>query len=134
LILVDPITNETIAAGMISGAAHGDTAAGRVTERERQIRNGHLAAVVVVESDETALLLERQLYDLGLQAMRIEGKTHDFALVPAVLSVYEMGAIVIVSRNPALTGWDGYIIQIKEDEAESPYLLAQRIRQLVDLR
>ncbi len=127
LILIDPITNETVAAGMIAGAAAGGAAAGRVTAEERQARHGHRAAVIVVESDETALMLERKLFDAGILAVWAEGET------PA-RSLYESGAVVILSGVPELTGWAEGAVRFPEDEARNPHLLVERIRRMVGLR
>ena len=76
-ILIDPLTNETLAAGMITGAAAGerhpaeDQAAlelstGRVTPAERYIRAGHRpVALWLVGHQELAYVLERKLFDRG---------------------------------------------------------------------
>ena len=77
-ILIDPLTNETLAAGMITGAAAGEKHAGeedlnasefnigRVTRAERYIRAGHRpVAIWLAGSEDLAYSLERKLFDRG---------------------------------------------------------------------
>jgi sulfate adenylyltransferase large subunit len=75
-ILIDPLTNETLAAGMIKGGLAGESAraeewqgefsTGRVTPAERYVRTGHRPFVVWLEgAEELALALERKLFDRG---------------------------------------------------------------------
>lgn len=64
-ILIDPLTNETSGAGMISAAEGREETRGPVTTAERSARFGHRAAVVCVETMEAAQLLERELFELG---------------------------------------------------------------------
>jgi sulfate adenylyltransferase large subunit len=72
-ILIDPATNETIAAGMIKGRGDApvaelrelDFTSERVTPAERFSRFGHAAAVIEVPTDENAQLLERELFERG---------------------------------------------------------------------
>lgn len=73
-ILIDPLTNETLAAGMITAAAAGEKHAqelaavesrvGRVTPAERYTRAGHRpVAIWLVAGEELAYALERKLFD-----------------------------------------------------------------------
>jgi sulfate adenylyltransferase large subunit len=72
-ILIDPATNETIAAGMIKGRGDApvaelrelDFTSERVTPAERFSRFGHAAAAIEVPTDENAQLLERELFERG---------------------------------------------------------------------
>jgi len=74
-ILIDPLTNETLAAGMIKSGLAGESAraeewaeftTGRVTPAERYIRAGHRPFAVWLEgSEELAFALERKLFDRG---------------------------------------------------------------------
>ena len=134
LILMDPITNETVAAGMIAGAATGSAALGRVTEDERQARNGHRTAVVVVETDELALWLERSLYDLGHQAIWMGGTTSETALRSALIALSRAGFVVIL-RGPVESGeWPLQIIQFKIDSYNNREGMLDEIRRLITLR
>jgi hypothetical protein len=75
-ILIDTLTNETLAAGMITGRA-GETAhtqrsmapelsTGRVTPVERYSRAGHRPVAIWLPGDEElAVALERKLFDRG---------------------------------------------------------------------
>ena len=72
-ILIDPATNETIAAGMIQGRGDAPVAVHkevefrgeRVTPAERLARFGHIAAVVEVPDETVAYELERELFERG---------------------------------------------------------------------
>ena len=65
-ILIDPITNDTVAAGMISGSID-QAPAGPVTTQERTARIGHQPKLVLLPNagQETAAAVERQLFDRG---------------------------------------------------------------------
>jgi hypothetical protein len=73
-ILIDPITNETVGAGMVIGP---DTwrPSGPVTPAERVARIGHRPFVIrLVNTDhDTALRIERHLFDQGYLVHVIEG-------------------------------------------------------------
>jgi sulfate adenylyltransferase large subunit len=66
-ILIDPLTNETMGAGMILHAEAAGGAAGRVTDAERRLAHGHAPLVICVPPDRPDLgwLLERRLFDQG---------------------------------------------------------------------
>ena len=77
LILIDPLTNATVAAGMISGRTGGETLTksallgvefetSRVTPAERFARSGHSPATVwLTARKDLVFLIERQLFDRG---------------------------------------------------------------------
>ena len=127
-ILIDPITNETVAAGMIAGVAAGSGADQRVGEIERQVRNGHRAAIIVVENNEIAMLLERKLFDLGLHAIWVP-RPIDPAPQTEVLALYNSGALVILSETPELVSIkSAYVIHLSIDDAKNPEFLVEQIR------
>jgi hypothetical protein len=77
-ILIDPLTNETLAAGMITGrvagesrhatepSEAGDFGSSRVTPVERYIRAGHRpVALWLVATEDAAYAVERKLFDRG---------------------------------------------------------------------
>jgi len=64
-IVIDPLSNETLGAGMIIDVEGREETRGQVTDAERIARYGHRAAVVIVDDAEAALLLERELFDRG---------------------------------------------------------------------
>ncbi len=102
-ILVDPATNETIAAGMIKG--RGDTPAAemreidfkseRVTPAERFSRYGHAAALIEVPDEDAAYTLERELFERGCLATILTG---DASAKETLLAA---GALVIMVREGA---------------------------------
>ncbi len=65
-ILIDPITNDTLAAGMVRGAVT-RAVAGPVTAEERQARIGHGPVLIVLPdaAEQTARQVERELFDHG---------------------------------------------------------------------
>jgi sulfate adenylyltransferase large subunit len=96
-ILIDPITNETVGAGMIASAGADGRRHDRVTSLERELRHGHRPAVVWIEgAQEIAWSLERRLFDHGCQVcVAVSG-------APDVLeSLSRAGFIAIVPGEPA---------------------------------
>jgi sulfate adenylyltransferase large subunit len=94
-ILIDPLTNETLGAGMISGPdLYHHT--GPVTPAERLARIGHRPYVIRLENGnaETARLVERHLFDQGYLVHVVEGADDPG---PAVKTSFQMGLISIVS-------------------------------------
>jgi sulfate adenylyltransferase large subunit len=85
-ILIDPLTNETVAAGMITGRVAGemvfadelpaaaDFGSSRVTPAERYIRAGHRPLAIWLEgTEELAYALERKLFDRGCLVQVLQG-------------------------------------------------------------
>jgi sulfate adenylyltransferase large subunit len=65
-IVIDPISNLTVGAGMIRGAWMRERSFHRVTAEERQRRNGHAGFTVSLPGRlEVAYMLERELFDRG---------------------------------------------------------------------
>ena len=103
-ILIDPITNETLGAGMITRPdMHRHS--GPVTGTERLARIGHRPYVIRLThgDQETARLLERHLFDLGYLVHVVEGSGH---LEQAVRTAFEAGLVSIlygsVADDPAV--------------------------------
>ena len=72
-ILIDPISNATVAAGMIRQSLDESAVDGRpVTVGERQTRNGHRAAVILVRTQQLAQLTERALFEDGFQVIAMQ--------------------------------------------------------------
>ena len=93
-ILIDPLTNETLCAGMIVRPdTHHHT--GPVTEAERLARIGHRPYVIrlVNANLETAQLLERHLFDLGY-LVQVAAAAED--RVQAVLTAFQAGLVTIL--------------------------------------
>jgi len=91
-IVIDPLSNETLGAGMILDVEGKEETRGQVTAAERATRFGNRASVVAVDDAEAALLLERELFDRGaLVAVIPEADDAALALAKAA------GLIVIVT-------------------------------------
>ena len=72
-ILIDPVSNETLAAGMIIDIEGKEEPRGLVLESDRVARFGHRSAIVAVEDHESAVLLERELFDRGAAVAVVDG-------------------------------------------------------------
>ncbi|MBZ5575911.1 MAG: sulfate adenylyltransferase subunit CysN [Acidobacteriia bacterium] len=106
-ILIDPITNETLGAGMI---ARPDTHhhSGPVTEAERLARIGHRPYVIRLGKGtlETAQLVERHLFDLGYLVHVAAGREPG---AEAVRTAFQAGLVLIQFGAPAETALPGGI-------------------------
>ena len=113
-ILVDSVTNDTVAAGMIAGATDKTRAGGpsgartQVSAQERRERLGQAGAVILIHASsqakarDLAFSVERELFDRGLVATVVEqgAGTHEAALACAAA-----GLLALVPReNDALAG------------------------------
>jgi sulfate adenylyltransferase large subunit len=134
LILVDPITNETVSAGMITGAASVSSSQDFVTEKERLARNGHRPAVVALESEQAAASLERELFNAGRQVVWL-GQELPAEFVPTlVLSFYKAGFIVITTLVVDAEGWPMEIISFSYEECQDTRGLADAVVRRTNLR
>jgi len=95
-ILIDPVTNSTAAAGMISAALGADSAAqlveeddwGPVTAGERQARWGHRGGVLELTGSQALIdAVERSLFSVGVVTSRIDAESEVFLLHPQLLDV-----------------------------------------------
>jgi bifunctional enzyme CysN/CysC/sulfate adenylyltransferase subunit 1 len=95
-ILIDPITNETMGAGMILHAEAPPGATGRVTDAERRTVRGHGPLVICLPPDhvDLAWLLERRLFDHGYAVHVIRQPE---SLRQAVRTALAAGLIAIVA-------------------------------------
>ena len=107
-IVIDPITNETLGAGMIIGP---DTwrPSGPVTTAERVARIGHRPFVVrLVNTDqETARRIERQLFDQGYLVLLIDQWVSSSEnLIQAVRTAFAAGVVCLLcdaaAQDPAV--------------------------------
>jgi hypothetical protein len=92
-ILIDPLTNATVGAGMISSSLerkHQKLA--HVAPDERRTRNGHGPALLTLSRTSLALRLERRLFDHGCQVFSTDPTGHENALLSA-------GLIIIAPRS-----------------------------------
>nr|MCU0226050.1 hypothetical protein [Bryobacterales bacterium] len=111
VVLVDPISNNTVAAGMIHHARPDEAAerrrrersvtftAGRVTALERQHRYGHRPALVLLEDAVDAEALERACFDRGWLALWIDHPVPTLHAADAWLrAALGAGNLVLLSR------------------------------------
>ena len=100
-ILIDPATNGTVAAGMITETPDERQATdglGPVTAEERSARWGHRGGVLELIGPSTAIdSIERSLFDLGAVTARVEAA--DPAYETAVKLMIEAGLIVLSVRR-----------------------------------
>jgi len=111
-ILVDPETNGTAAAGMVTGVAERPVSNARatdapfapVTAQERAERWGHHGGVLHLEGSSSAIdAIERSLFDAGAITIRFESGDQSFALDPnsrevAVEAAVRSGLIVLIAN------------------------------------
>ncbi len=108
-ILIDPVTNATVAAGMVTGrepglgdssggGADGDTAlGGRITRLEQETRAGHRAVTVWLETPaEVVFELERLLFNAGSRVHAIPAAEAGFNLPDIARTLNDAGVIVLV--------------------------------------
>jgi sulfate adenylyltransferase large subunit len=103
-ILIDPISNATLGAGMIRADLSDqtvieDAARKPVTATERYKRHGHYPALIVVEGNPAlAARLERALFDDHFEVLQVNGTDVPLQLLESNLGVYQpMGLVVIYS-------------------------------------
>jgi sulfate adenylyltransferase large subunit len=145
LILIDPITNQTVAAGMIAGSSDGAGSAGAapllwesgvnpVTLAERQIRNGHKPALIRVPDEATARFLERNLFNRGFLVLVVDGKTPYSVLSQLVLSLNQGGYVVILAGTSEESLSLFQVADYSWDKLEDPIQQIARIEQLINVR
>ena len=105
-IVIDPITNATLGAGMIAGVSADERGHGRVTARERAMRSGHDPAIIGVPGrDDVAHALERALFDQGcavaVAADRATAQALKSAGLIAICTAADGGGATIALGNRA---------------------------------
>jgi bifunctional enzyme CysN/CysC/sulfate adenylyltransferase subunit 1 len=105
-ILIDPISNATLGAGMIRADLSDQTVIEDVPQKpvttaERYKRHGHYPALILVEGNPAlAARLERALFDDHFEVLRVGSEDVPLGLLENNLSVYQsMGLAVIYSSN-----------------------------------
>ncbi len=115
-ILIDPISNATVAAGMIEesqgtrqrrGSAElSRVETGRVTAAERIARGGHLPVTIwLTARSSVAWLLERRLFDRGcaVRALADDEQTH---LLPEMASVLNGAGVIAICSEASVEAGD----------------------------
>ncbi|MGA9519916.1 MAG: assimilatory sulfite reductase (NADPH) flavoprotein subunit [Myxococcaceae bacterium] len=115
LIVIDPATNDTVAAGMIVGPADqgsSDAVGPLVTGEERRARLGQLGAVVLLpthrDAEQDAYRLERQLFDKGVVATVVAGDPE------VAVALAETGVIALTWAR-SLQARRGLLDQLRSD-------------------
>jgi sulfate adenylyltransferase subunit 1 len=101
-ILIDPATNATVAAGMISGrvatpggGAHGKAEATPVSFGERLARQGHIGALIHLGGRaELAWRLERVLFERGCTVFAFDSESEEISN-----TLVRLGAIVLLTGS-----------------------------------
>jgi len=103
-ILIDPMTNATVAAGMIRGKVEAAQAAAQATHsrtllEERMSRNGHPpAALWIVGRPALAERIEREIFEKGWQVQMVSNaEFKNQELNPVVTMLQRMGMVAIFS-------------------------------------
>jgi hypothetical protein len=106
-ILIDPLNNATVAAGMIQGPAeqleslsnHGlHAASSAVTDEDRRQRFGHAAACVWIDArPRVAELVERSLFDQGWHVQAVGPELSDLELIALGKGLRRAGAVAVFS-------------------------------------
>jgi sulfate adenylyltransferase large subunit len=133
-ILIDLVSNATVAAGMITGrdpvpAGSCDVPAGRITRAEQEARSQHRAVTVwAVAPEETAHLIERKLFEAGCRVLAVPA---DATSPEVALALNNAGVIAILYCSQAegleervreRVGADRFVTWLEDVESVSPLL------------
>ena len=135
-ILIDPMTNATVAGGMITGREPGMATPGaaaaagtRVTRLEQQARSGHQAVTVWLNtSDEMAHQLERLLFDANCRVHALSADEPHLAEIARALN--EAGVMVLAhgSGDPEAKRVEN-LFRLEAQESDTAEQLAQRLEE-----
>jgi sulfate adenylyltransferase subunit 1 len=111
-IVIDPLTNATLGAGMIEEdlSNHDGTKSlpeisserAAVTSLERFRRHGHYPGVILVNTRVVlAGQLERSLFDAGFAVMTVDGKASSFLSARAACTALLAAGLVVIYDNPS---------------------------------
>ena len=112
-IVIDPLTNATLGAGMIRenlpessekwtklGTADSETA---VSPLERHRRHGHYPAIILVDARaELARRIERALFDDGFEVMVVGEETSSLASAKTAWFTWRAAGFVVIYQNSSL--------------------------------
>jgi sulfate adenylyltransferase large subunit len=110
-ILIDPISNATLGAGMIRADLADQTVAGdtstqevvSVTTTERYIRHGHYPALILVEENSAlANRLERALFDDHFEVLLVSGDALPISILESQYDAFESAGLVVIYSCTAL--------------------------------
>jgi sulfate adenylyltransferase large subunit len=110
-ILIDPISNATLGAGMIRADLADQTVAGdastqevvSVTSTERYMRHGHYPALILVEDNPAlATRLERALFDDHFEVLLVSGDALPVSALENQYVVFESAGLVVIYASATL--------------------------------
>jgi sulfate adenylyltransferase subunit 1 len=111
-IVIDPLTNATLGAGMIQADLSTGTETltrrkdsnpeARVDPLDRQRRHGHLPAILLVDQPALAKKLERALFDEGFEVVLVVEENTPFFSMKAAWSALHAAGFVVLYHNPSL--------------------------------
>ena len=144
-ILIDPMSNSTVAAGMITGRpqngagretlpaipAEAPASARRITRGEQQERAGHRAATVWVEAAEAAYGLERLLFDAGC---RVHAMASGAGVAETARALNDAGVIAIVDGAGDAALRERTRLAVGEESFIESALEPQAVRRLLEER
>jgi hypothetical protein len=112
-IIIDPLTNETLGAGMIREdlAERDETRSSRgttdstapVSSFERHRRQGHFPAVILVNTNPRLVAqIERTLFDDGFQVMTVVGESESLSLRRGAWSALHAAGFVVLYQDSSI--------------------------------
>ena len=110
-ILIDPISNATLGAGMIREdlsadprkIAGEDVAQKSVASAERYRRHGHSPGLILVENNlALAVRLERALFDEHFEVLHVSAEAFPLAQLEANLAVFQSMGLVVIYSSPSI--------------------------------
>ena len=110
-ILIDPISNATLGAGMIRADLADQTVVGDastkelvpVTAAERYKHHGHYPALILVEDDPAlAARLERALFDEHFEVLLVSGDALPVSVLESQYGAFESAGLVVIYASVAL--------------------------------
>jgi hypothetical protein len=111
-IIIDPLTNATLGAGMIQGPLSGSADAlpappaqspeTPVTNMERYQRHGHCAAIFSTTRTALAKRLERALFEDGFEVIVVDASKASFLSARDSWAILYATGFVVIYANPSL--------------------------------
>jgi sulfate adenylyltransferase subunit 1 len=112
-ILIDPISNATLGAGMIRADLADQTVADEVsitqervpvTATDRYKRHGHFPGLILVEDNpELATRLERALFDNHFEVLLVNGDALPVSVLESQYTAFESAGLVVIYSSAALS-------------------------------
>jgi hypothetical protein len=109
-ILIDPISNATLGAGMIradlsSQTVVADSTRAPVAATERYKRHGHYPGLILVEggSPELAVRLERALFDDRFEVLHVRGDAVSTAALEIQYTAFESAGLVVIYSTETIS-------------------------------